>query len=138
STFFREGSASHGAATADKTGASTTSETQNTIKWRRSFTQIFPLTGVREARRIARRMAEKWGGSVAKSARTFQGDFPRKTSLIHVRLPHGQPHRLRLSPLRHQFLHHLAMHVGQPEIAPGVTVGELFVIKTEQSQDSGV
>ena len=41
-------------------------------------------------------------------------------------------------PSRQQFLHHPAMHVGQPEVAAGVAVGELRVIETEQVQNRGV
>lgn len=32
--------------------------------------------------------------------------------------------------LTDNFFNNAAMHIGQPEIAPGVAVGELFVIKT--------
>ena len=41
-------------------------------------------------------------------------------------------------PLRNQLLHHLAMHIGQPEVAAGVAIGELLVIEAEQLQDRGV
>ena len=39
---------------------------------------------------------------------------------------------------RQQLRHHLAMHVGQPEIAALETVGQLGVIEAEQVQQRGV
>ena len=41
-------------------------------------------------------------------------------------------------PLRDQLLHHLAVHVGQAEVAAGVAVGELLVVEAQQVQDRGV
>src|SRR5947207_15404396 len=35
-------------------------------------------------------------------------------------------------------LYHFAAHIRQPEIAPGVTVGEFLMIKAEQVQHRGV
>ena len=37
--------------------------------------------------------------------------------------------------LRDEFVDHFAVNVGQPEIAAGVTVRQLEVIKTHQMQD---
>ena len=39
---------------------------------------------------------------------------------------------------RQQIMHHLPVHVGQPEIAAGVAVGELFVVDAEHVQQGGV
>src|SRR6266496_2587659 len=41
-------------------------------------------------------------------------------------------------PSRDHFLDHLAVNVGQTEIAAVVAVGELFVIETEQVENGGV
>src|SRR6478735_893238 len=41
-------------------------------------------------------------------------------------------------PSSHQFLHHPAVHVRQPEIAAGVAVGEFFVVEAEEVEDRGV
>ena len=41
-------------------------------------------------------------------------------------------------PLRDDFLNHMAMHVGQPEIASRVTVGEFFVVEAHEVEDGGV
>jgi len=40
--------------------------------------------------------------------------------------------------LRDDVVHDLALHVGQPEIAAGVVVGQLFVIEAEQLQHGGM
>src|SRR6185295_9336057 len=45
---------------------------------------------------------------------------------------------MRRSNLRDQFLHHVPMHVGQAEVAPGAAEGEFFVIETEQGQNRGM
>ena len=37
-----------------------------------------------------------------------------------------------------QFFDHVAVHVGQAEVAAGVAVGELLVVEAEQVQDRGV
>src|SRR5262245_65630377 len=37
-----------------------------------------------------------------------------------------------------QLPHHAPVHVGQPEVAAGVTVCELFVIEAQEVQDRGV
>ena len=39
---------------------------------------------------------------------------------------------------RQDLPHHLAMHIGQPEVAAGVAVGEPGVVEAEQVQDRGV
>jgi hypothetical protein len=40
--------------------------------------------------------------------------------------------------LRNQLVNYLAMHVGQPEVAAGVAVGELFVIEAEELEHGGM
>src|SRR5207244_4346915 len=40
--------------------------------------------------------------------------------------------------LRHDLPHHAPVHVGQAEIAAGVTVREALVVEAEQPQDRGV
>src|SRR4051812_46812354 len=40
--------------------------------------------------------------------------------------------------LREDALHHVAFHIGQPEVAAAVAVGELFVIEAEQVQHGRV
>ena len=39
---------------------------------------------------------------------------------------------------RENRLHHLPMHIGQPEVAPGVAVRQLRVVEAEQVQDRRV
>ena len=41
-------------------------------------------------------------------------------------------------PSRHDLFHHVALHIGQPQVAAAVAVGQLLVIEAEQVQDGRV
>ena len=45
---------------------------------------------------------------------------------------------LRTRASRQYLANHLAMHVGQAEVAAGVAVGETLVVEAQQVQDRGV
>ena len=56
----------------------------------------------------------------------------------HDATPTGLPCRIGPRGSRHHLLDHLAVDVGQAEVAAGVAVGELLVVEAEQVQDRGV
>ena len=77
----------------------------------------------------------------------FEGVHPPDWSATHWRLGIQEQSKLPWSPLlcdnwpirsRQDFLDHLAVDVGEPEVAAGVAVSELFVVEAEQVEDRGL